>query len=220
MEVLKNISDREDILVADRFLYQGYRQSIFLYKAPSVSNLDYYYLRLKLFKDREVIKQGYLYFYLNFEEKASQFIGLAIAEEYRNTHLSTLLLSSWIEFCFSQGFENLSTIQKQRKPFILYLLKKFRFDLENTEMYDRQRSLVISICKKEEEKTKYLLFHNDDYQRQFTSSKIMKSDNYQIAEKDSSNIEVLDDILLLKSYYLKEKEKAYEKSIGIYRSHR
>lgn len=219
MSYLQNMPYKQDIVLDDTFNYQGYNQRISIYKAFSVSNPDYYYLRLKMIRKEEIVTQGYIYFYLDFDKKISEFIGLAVAEEFRGNHLSMLLLSTYVSFCLEQGFDKMETIQKQKKPFLLHLLKKFRFDLENIDLYNKEKEFIISLCQRQLDPTKYLYFSNKKYEKQFCQSKIMQSDNYQILENPTLDIPIIDDVLLCKKYNLKDPESAYHKAQKVYKNH-
>lgn len=215
------MSYRENILWKDGFQYHGYQQQIKLSKHFCESDpMDRYYLKTDIItSDNQPIHQGYLYFHIDFDTSQSEFIGACVENEYRNSGIASLLISSWIQFCLDQGIDNLKTISKQRKPFLLYLLKLYNFEIENIEEYLTSPK-VVHICRKNEENDKYLIFANKREEEMFRRSNIMKTDNYKIIDATEKNIQILDSVALYNPYFLQDKEKAYQKSLQVYNRHR
>lgn len=113
--------NKDKILVDSFFDTFNQKQKVYLTKSYFTKKKSYQYFIKIISKNSEY--QGYLYFYLDFENLESQFIGIYIKPDYRNTGLASLLLSYWIRFCLDNNFSYLSTNKKQRKPFLLFLLK-------------------------------------------------------------------------------------------------
>ena len=216
MNLLKNIPYKEVVLVKDHLFFQGQQQAISLTKYYCEDDIhDRYYLRINtLNSHHEWIQQGYLYFYLDFENKESVFIGMAVSQEYRNCGIASLLIASWIQFCLDEGFLNLQTTQKQRKPFLLYLLKKYTFELQNLHLYQTSTKKVY-ICRKNDNNIKYIMFENKAEELRFRNSNVMRADNYEIINK-MEPLEILDQVVLYSPYLLQDSEKAYQKSLQLY----
>lgn len=170
-------------------------------------------------KNSTMLCQGYIYFYLDFEKRESKFIGTYVKPEYRNSKIASLLISSWILFCIENNFNCLGTNLKQRKPFLIYLLKNFDFEIENKSSYITS-PYTIHICKEKNTDSKCLLFKNKKQATLFSNSNIMKEDNYKIIDSIGPNIQIIDDVLLSIPYQLKDKSKAYKKALNTYQKHR
>ena len=150
---------------------------------------------------------GYLYFYI--EEGKSKFIGEFIKEEYRSNHLASLALSTYIKLCIDENIYEFETNKKQRKPFLLYLLKTYSYELADTTKYDKLKS-TIYICKKAGSLTKYLYFKTPIIGEKFKTGKIATHDNYEILNSLENTI-ILDKVLLSFPYYLTDLNSSYTK---------
>ncbi len=204
----------ENLLRKDNLIFEKQEQKIY-FSTSKVKEKEQHFLRVGILQENgQFLQQGYIYFYLNRELKMSKFIGLYIKPEFRGKGLASLLLASWIQFCLNYNFEILSTIKHQRKPFLLYLLKKYQFEIMLPERYQTSNK-TIQICKKEEDTTKYLLFKDYNYQELFKKSHIIYDDNYVILSKKEEDINILDQVLISTPYYLQDIDKAYQKSLSI-----
>ena len=135
-----------------------------------------------------------MYFYLDYENKTSDFIGIKVHEQYRNLNISSLLISIWIDLCLNNGIDFLGSNKKQRKPFLIFLLKKFGFEIFDKNLYRTSKD-VISICRKGDDRSKLLLFRDAKHERDFRESKIYHEDNYKILTS-LDGVEHLDDIVM------------------------
>lgn len=214
MNKIKNLQYREKMILNDEMKYQEYRQQISLSKHYSDDDpLDRYYLKTDIIDlNQKLVHQGYLYFYLDFEHSLSSFIGSCVEDQFRNSKIASLLISSWIKLCLDHGINNLETIPKQRKPFLLHLLKKYTFEIENQEEYLTSKN-VVHICRKGKYTDKYLIFVDKREEEMFKRSNIMKTDNYKIVDNDDECIQVIDSVALYHQYFLQDNEKAYQKSL-------
>lgn len=220
MHLIKNLIYNEKILLKDDFQFKTCNQGLYLSRHTCQNDInDRYYLNIKLLEDNNLINQGYLYFYIDFNKLQSELIGVGIEPEYRNYGLASLLISSWIKLCIEQGINNLQTISKQRKPFLLYLLKKYRFELENTEIYETS-SRMVYICRENGSNDKLIMFKDEREKRLFNNSNIMKTDNYRIIDTLTADIEIVDKVVLYFPYFLQDSEFAYQKSLSIYNKHK
>lgn len=178
-------------------------------------SVDQYFIKLfKLNKSGTYLCDGYIYFYLDLVNKESNFIGLWVKPERRNEGLAQLLISYWVNLCLENGIYYLNTIHKQRKPFTLYLLKKFKFDLLNIKLYESSLN-TINICKCLDNDVKCLYFKNPLQAETFKNSKILEGDNYLILDSLTEEIQVLDQVLLSTLYTLKDNNEAYKRSLNL-----
>ena len=166
-----------------------------------------------------LICQGYIYFYVDIENKQSSYIGSFVKPEYRNQHLASILTSAWIEFCLDNDITNLCTNKSQRKPFLIYMLKQFNFELEHPEFYEA-KPYAIQICQKEHDLTKYLQFKSPLYAERFTHSSIFTADNYQIISPEDTDYSVLDSVILSQIYNGQDNEQAYNRAERILKQYR
>lgn len=219
MQLLENLAYNKEILFDRSFYYNGCSQRVYLSKSLLKSNKrDQYFLKVCLVRNN-MICQGYIYFYLDFLKKTSHFIGLYVKPEYRCTGLASLLISNWVQFCLDNDFNTLTTNTKQRKPFLLYLLKTFGFEIFDVEKY-LTSPYTIYICSEKDHMEKYLLFKNERQAEAFLHSSIMQHDNYRIIEELKNGMHILDNILLSTTYCLQNEDKAYMKSLQICNKHR
>lgn len=173
---------------------------------------DHYFIKIyKRTENKDYKCQGYIYFYLDFFKRDSKFIGMYVNPEYRNEGLAQLLISYWITFCLDNGLYDLKTARKQRKPFILYLLKKFKFELLNINTYETAPN-TISICREGSNPAKCLYFKNPLQAETFKQGKISHGDNYIILDQLTIDTEVLDQVLLSTLYVSQDDNAAYVRS--------
>ena len=102
-----------------------------------------------------------------------------VKPEFRSNGLSTLLISIWVQICLENGFSNLETISNQRKPFTIYALKKYGFELKDLSQYEASNRRIY-ICKNSQIPTdygKYLLFESDEQKLKFIDSTIAEADD-------------------------------------------
>ncbi len=212
---LENLEYKKRILYEQFYTSTGQVNIHFSkYRDVNDKNGDRFYFRLYEEGLDDEIEIGYLYFYMHAKEKETKFIGLLINEKFRNQGYAEVLLSIWITFCLNMGLERIQTIDKQRKPFTLYLLKKFTFDVLDKNLYQTKRK-IIDICRREDDMTKYLHFHDCNQEQGFRNSHIMREDNYELlsdSEFKEEDVLKLDQIFLLKPYLLQDKEIGYQKA--------
>jgi len=192
------------------------KQRVFLQKTKfTAKDLDHFFIKIYIVnKYGNYVCQGYIYFYVNFLEKESNFIGVYVNPEYRNEGIAQLLISYWVTICLDNGIYNLNTIKRQRKPFILYLLKKFKFDLIDTQKYETDHN-TISICKNSISNKKCLFFKNPEQAETFKNGNIKNGDNYNILEIITEDTQILDHVLLSNLYFSKDDNKAYTRSLKL-----
>ena len=128
-----------------------YNHEIYLMKAnDDGSHRPKYYLRAVTNINGVEIIQGYLYFYIDYDTKTSEFIGIKVHEKFRDLNISSLLVSLWIDLCLNNGIDFLGSNKRQRKPFLIYLLKTYGFDILDKSLYEKSKD-VISICRRGED---------------------------------------------------------------------
>ena len=170
---------------------------------------DQYFIKAYTIIDGNLICLGYIYFYIDFDTMTSEYIGSLIKDEHRNNGLASLLHACWIDLCLQNGLEHLQTIKNQRKPFLIYLLKKNAFEIEDPSLYDRL-SYTIHICKKDDDPSKYLLFKSPKAAEHFKRGTIYAHDNYQILDSLDRDTQILDSVLLSHRYYAFDNEETYQ----------
>lgn len=212
---LKNEIDYKDKILLLESSLDEYRQRIYFEKSLFKSNeKDQYFIKAYKLENGILNCIGYIYFYIDEEEKMSTYIGTYVKKECRNSKIASLLTSMWIKFCLENGIYNLNTNKKQKKPFLIYLLKKFNFDLEDKDEYQRSK-YNIHICRRMFEPDKYLLFQNEKQKETFIRGKTYREDNYKVIDSIDFDTEKLDTILLSTIYELKDENEAYKKSLKI-----
>ena len=219
MTALQNLEFNRPKLLDDAYHFQGQPQRIYIKKTQSNDKAQYFLHLILPQEEVQTIKQGYLYFYFHEETQTSNFIGLYIHPEYRNQGLSSLLISNWIKFCLDQDITLLGVNRKQKKPFLLYALKKYQFEIANPMLYQTD-SNTIHICQKEKDATKYLLFESEKQKELFQKGRTIHNDNDHVLDRYDENIPVIDHVLLTKKYTLQDPNKAYQKAIGVIEKHR
>ena len=95
--------------------------------------------------------------------------------------MGSFLIASWIDFCLNNGYEMLGVNKKQRKPFLLYMLKKYGFEVPDLTEYYTRNDIVTICCDVElHDKTKFLLFRDARHENTFLGTNTYKEDNYGI----------------------------------------
>ena len=178
---------------------------------------DQYFIKMyKKNKNGDFVNVGYLYFGVDLDERISHFIGIYIKPEYRSNGYSSLLISTWIRFCFENNIYNLSTISRQRKPFIIYLLKLFSFELNNLNSYSLYGNNIYICSKAEVKDKKCIIFDNTEQEKHFINSPISTDDNYLILPYFDESTILLDTVLLNMKYHIQDESEAYSRSMKKY----
>lgn len=229
MGKIENLEIGNRLLYSEGYFSGNYNQNLYIKRSnDDGSNRPKYFLSAFTTIDGELRQQGYLYFYLDHDTKSSFFIGIKVEEEYRNLNIGSFLVASWINLCLNNGYEFLGVHEKQRKPFLLYLLKTYGFEILDTSLYDT-RPDVISICRNKdlERKEKLLLFRDKKHEQNFIGTNIYKTDNYKIINSLEGTIHLDDIILPLQSrkrnqvnYELLDQELAEIKSDSVISRHK
>lgn len=192
----------DDLGFGERKFYKGgyfsgeFNQELYIKRSnDDGSGRPKFYMGAYSLINGEFVQQGYLYFYLDKDLKTSDFIGVKVTEEYRNLNIGSFLVASWINLCLNNGYDFLGANEKQRKPFLLYLLKTYGFEVIDKSMYLTRKD-VISVCRgREIYQGKLLLFRDSKHEKDFLGSNAFKDDNYVIIH-DLKGVAVLDDIIM------------------------
>ena len=197
MTKLENLENGNKILYSTGHFSGEYSQDLYLKRAnDDGSNKPKFYISVYSNINGTLVQQGYLYFYLDPKTKTSNFIGIKVDEKFRGLNIGSFLIASWIDLCLNNGYDFLGAHEKQRKPFLLYLLKTYGFEILDTTLY-HTRPDVISICRSLDatDKRKFLLFRDFRHEKNFSGTNIFKTDNYEIVQNPKSVI-ILDDVIL------------------------
>lgn len=197
MSKLENLESGKRTLYSSGYFSGDYNQELYLKRSiDDGSNRPKFYISVFSNINGNLVQQGYLYFYLDFETRKSHFIGVKVEEEYRDLNIGSFLVASWIELCLNNGYDFLGVNENQRKPFLLYLLKTYGFEILDKSLY-QIRPDVISIYRSfdKDDKRKFLLFKDFKHERDFMGTNVYKSDNYEIVHSDEG-IMHLDDVIL------------------------
>lgn len=196
MAFINEINSINRIVYETGYFSGDFNHIIYLKKAVDSTDDDKYYLDVRTIINGQEIQQAFLYFYLDISNRTSRFIGIAVKNEYRNMNIASLLVSLWIDFCFNNGIEEIKLATRQRKPFILYLLKTYGFEVADISLYDT-RDDVITICRKKDDDRNHkgLLFKDPMHEAIFKKTNVFKADNYLILDSLDNAIK-LDNIIL------------------------
>lgn len=197
MKSFKNLEEGNKVLYREGFFSGDYNQDLYIKKSiDDGSNKPKFFISAYTTINGNLRQQGYIYFYLDYETKSSNFIGIKVESDYRNLNIASFLVASWIDFCKNNGYDYLGVHPKQRKPFLLYLLKTYGFEILDKSLYDTRKD-VITICRSLdlEDKRKLLLFKDPKHEKVFIGTNIYQHDNYEIIH-NSDGIIKLDDIIL------------------------
>lgn len=229
MSIIERLQEGDKKVISNNFFSGDFRQDLVLKKSKDDgSHKDKYYLELYSKVNGLYRQQAYIYFYLDYKNKTCYFIGMKTEEEFRGLNMGSLLISVWIDFCLNNGIEYLGVNSKQRKPFLLYMLKNFTFDVENIEDYNT-RNDVISLYKGNDfyDNSKYLLFRDENHEKQFKHNNTFKDDNYVVLDYITNEIFLTDIIFPIQNitrnpaeYYLKDKEIAAKRCRKIMKRHK
>lgn len=154
-----------------------------------------------------LLSQGMLYFFLDFFNKESSFIGAYINPSYRNKGLASLLVANWIKVCYDNDIVQLRTNKKQKKPLLIYLLKCCSFEIKKPEDYDIS-SDTISIYRGADGAYR-LWFKNPIKKAAFIQSTVCNDGDYKILDTLEEGIILVDRVLLARTYFPKDSSLAY-----------
>lgn len=197
---IESINPNEFQSCDDKYISGDFKQILFVKRGKDYNQnkqqKPQYVLSIVSIINNKSVRQGYLYFYVNPDTKTSNFIGCKVREEYRHLGIATFLIANWIKISIQNGYTKLGTNLEQKKPFILYMLKKYGFEISDPSFYDT-RSDIVYICEEVDKLRgeKLLLFKNSTHERIFRNSKIYREDNYSIT-RSGKNLKVIDKILL------------------------
>lgn len=197
MDKIENLDEGTRYFYSDNYFSGEYNQELYLKKAvDDGSQRPKFYISVHSTINGTLKQQGYIYFYLDYIKKTSNFIGIKVYPEFRNLNIGSFLVASWIDLCLNNGYNFLGVNEKQRKPFLLYLLKTYGFEILDKTLYDT-RPDVITVCRNTDltDKRKFLLFKDQKHEKTFIGTNIFKSDNYEIAQ-NSQGLIVLDNVIL------------------------
>lgn len=180
-----------------------YQLMTFIVKTRDV-DIDKYDIRLiRLSRgNRKPLVVGNMYFSCDLDKKESYFYGVMVRSSYRNKGISNYLISRWIEICLQNDIENLYTIRKQRKPILLYSLKKLSFELEDQSLYNQGHNIIV--CKDNTTGEKAFYFEDGLDEDIFTSSTINIETPHKIIPEIDSRYSVLDEVVLGHSYFAQD----------------
>lgn len=220
MNLVERIDYNRRILLFDNLEDNNYRQKIYIEKSFCKDNKkDQFFIKIYRDNNGNLECQGYIYFYLDLINRTSTYIGTYVKPEFRNHGIASLLTSCWIMLCLNNGIYDLTTNKRQRKPFLLYLLKTFYFELNDASKYVSSR-YNIHICQKGNDPTKYLLFDNLIQQETFLHSNVYSGDNYKIITEPDDDTTILDTVLLSNVYNGQDNEEAYKRSLKVIDKHK
>lgn len=212
MALISSKSNVKPILL-DTFYFQNKVHRLYLEKSYFPENgKDQYFLKLyELMSNGKNNCEGYIYFYLDELKKECSFIGLYVKPEARNLGIASLLIASWLKMCLERGFSTFTTNKKQRKPFLIYLLKKYGFEIEDVTEY-KKSDFTIELYRSLADLQKYLLFKTLRHKETFLQSSIAKEDNYVAIDTPGEDLIWLDEVLQSTPYYLQDDNEAYSRS--------
>ncbi len=220
--IIKNLPHDTNYLISSFVSSDGILHRIYLSKSYfTLGQRDQYFLKLmRISPDFDMRCEAYIYFYINQIKNSTEFIGAFTDYQNRNKGYASLLFSSYIKLCLDEGINEFTTNRKQRKPFLLYMLKTYFYELKNINLYEVSPNLIY-ICKKNNDTKKYLLFKNKGQEETFKHGKIMEHDNYYILDFKDEDTIILDKILLSQIYRLdpSSQTEAYQKSISVLKRH-
>ena len=160
MKYFEKLDTRIKTTYSTDYFSGDYNHEIYLMKAnDDGSHRPKYYLRAVTNINGVEVIQGYLYFYIDYDTKTSEFIGIKVHEEFRDLNIGSLLVSLWIDLCLNNGIDFLGSNKKQRKPFLIYLLKTFGFEILDKGLYKNSKDLI-SICRRDNDLSKLYSLDN------------------------------------------------------------
>lgn len=197
MSVLDNLGFGERRFYSGGYFSGEYNQEVYIKRSEDDgSGRPKFYMGVYSLINGRFVQQGYLYFYLDKDTKTSDFIGIKVLEEYRNLNIASFLIASWINLCLNNGYDFLGANEKQRKPFLLYLLKTYGFEVMDKSLYLTRKD-VIAVCRsaKKNDTRKLLLFRDLKHEKDFLGSNSFRDDNYEIIH-DLRGVAILGDVIM------------------------
>jgi len=194
--------------VLDEFITDdGKMQQMVLKKNPMPGKNSFQIYCYLVEFDGSLTLQGYMYFFVSQNCDSASYAGTYVHPSFRRSGIAKKMMATWIKFCLENGIEDLKTIKRQRKPFLLYMLKGYSFELKRKELYEGRS---IHICEKSGSKA--LLFDDLSVKKIFLNSKIYQDDSYIVLD-DLGDYQPLDKVILNHCYFLTDGNTAYQKSL-------
>ena len=128
------------------------------------------------------------------------------------------LFAEWVKISLDTGGYSLQLQKRQVKPSILYIAKKFGFEMKGANANYATSPFTIFICERYGEK--YLLFNDKAYQERFQKLSVSFHGHYKYINPNIDRYSVVDKIWLGHTYYLDSQnvEYAYEKAEEVIKS--
>jgi len=154
----------------------------------------------------------YTYFDLSESERKSKFIGMEVKPEFYGLNLGMFLFSMWVKTCLEADSYSLQLQRRQTKPGIIYIAKKFGFEIKDANARYANDTKTIFICTKEGESKKALLFKDPSYQAFFQQLPVSKHGHNKYIDPERDNYSIVDKVLLNNTYWLdsSNRDKAYD----------
>ena len=141
MNTFSKLSDGEEISYSDQYFSGDFSHNIYIKKSNNDgSNKPKFYINIYTRINGNLVRQGYLYFYIDFSEKKSYFIGMNVEPEFRNLNIGSLLIANWIELCLNNGYDFLGI-----KNYIYKHDKKWDNELNKIDINIKTDSIITSI---------------------------------------------------------------------------
>ena len=106
MKYFEQLDTSVKYMYSTEYFSGDYNHNIYIMRAKEDdSRKPKFYIRATSNINGEEVIQGYMYFYLDYENKTSDFIGIKVHEQYRNLNISSLLISIWIDLCLNNGID-------------------------------------------------------------------------------------------------------------------
>lgn len=237
MNFFKSLDYNNEKVISEFFDNQNHYLRLTLSKSFFTAlNKDQYFLKIYTYScNGNFTCEGYIYFYLDDLDNKSIFIGAYVKPEFRGQGISSYLIASWINICVNEGYTKLVTNKSQKKPFLLYLLKTFGFEIDNVNQYGVCFDNIFIYRNYNDSGNKYVLFKSPFHAKMFENSTIYKSDNYVILNPEhpqmsleelkkisdlpelisDPSLQFLDQILLSRKYTLQDEHKACQRVLKI-----
>ena len=105
----------------------------------------------------------------------------------------------------------LQQIKNRKKTFLIYLLKKMGFEIEDENKYNTS-NFTIKLYQSPLNNNKYLKFISDSYSAKFMSSTMAREDNYYLLPENIEGFNYIAQVLQSNIYTLQDSNEAYTRS--------
>ena len=94
MSTLEHFKEGDKVFYSDEYFSGDFNHELYLKRSKDDgSNKPKFYISVYTRINGNLVQQGYIYFYLDYEKRISNFIGIKVEPEFRNLNIASFSIS-------------------------------------------------------------------------------------------------------------------------------